>query len=182
MVKEPRPGRVKTRLGRDIGMTAAAWWFRHQTHKILRQLQDPRWELILAVSPDYEGLKSRVWPNGIARIAQGRGDLGVRMKAVFDKLPPGPICIIGTDIPAVTCHEIWRAFDGLGSHDATFGPATDGGYWLIGLKRIKPTPPQIFQDVYWSTETALQNTINNMSGLRIGRVATLNDVDDVSDL
>ena len=53
MVKEPRPGRVKTRLGRDIGMTAAAWWFRHQTHKILRQLQDPRWELILAVSPDY---------------------------------------------------------------------------------------------------------------------------------
>lgn len=182
MVKEPRPGRVKTRLGRDIGMTAAAWWFRHQTHKILRQLQDPRWELILAVSPDYEGLKSRVWPNGIARIAQGRGDLGVRMKAVFDKLPPGPICIIGTDIPAVTCHEIWRAFDSLGSHDATFGPATDGGYWLIGLKRIKPTPPQIFQDVYWSTETALQNTINNMSGLRIGRVATLNDVDDVSDL
>jgi len=182
MVKEPRPGRVKTRLGRNIGMTTAAWWFRHQTCKILRQLQDPRWELIIAVSPDYEGLKSRVWPRGIARIAQGQGNLGTRMKRVFDILPPGPICIIGADIPAVTCNEVWRAFHSLGSHDATFGPAPDGGYWLIGLKRTKPTPPRLFKDVCWSTKTALQDTINNMSDLRIYRVTTLHDVDEVSDL
>ena len=52
MVKEPRAGRVKTRLGRDIGMTGAAWWFRHQVSRLLREVQDPRWELILSVAPD----------------------------------------------------------------------------------------------------------------------------------
>ncbi|MBL4807251.1 MAG: hypothetical protein JKY31_08175, partial [Rhodobacteraceae bacterium] len=51
MLKEPRAGRVKTRLGRDIGMTSAAWWFRHQTRRLIRQLTDPRWEIILSVAP-----------------------------------------------------------------------------------------------------------------------------------
>jgi glycosyltransferase A (GT-A) superfamily protein (DUF2064 family) len=52
MVKEPVPGRVKTRLGRGIGMVPAAWWFRHQTARLIRRLEDPRWELVLAVTPD----------------------------------------------------------------------------------------------------------------------------------
>ena len=50
MVKEPRPGRVKTRLGRDIGMVGAAWWFRHQTRSLIRRLRDPRWQIVLAVA------------------------------------------------------------------------------------------------------------------------------------
>ena len=182
MVKEPRPGRVKTRLGRSIGMTTAAWWFRHQTCRILRRLQDPRWELILSVSPDHEGMQSRVWPHRLARIPQGQGDLGARMKTLFDSLPPGPACIIGADIPEVTSREIWQAFRSLGSCDATFGPAPDGGYWLIGLKRNKPTPARLFSEVRWSTATALQDTIDNIPGLSIGRVATLNDLDDANDL
>tara|TARA_B110000114_G_scaffold85011_1_gene89865 strand:- start:131 stop:679 length:549 start_codon:yes stop_codon:yes gene_type:complete len=182
MVKEPRPGRVKTRLGRSIGMTTAAWWFRHQTRRILRRLQDPRWELILSVSPDHEGMQSRVWPHRLARIPQGQGDLGARMKTLFDSLPPGPACIIGADIPGVTSREIWQAFRSLGSCDATFGPAPDGGYWLIGLKRNNPTPARLFSEVRWSTATALQDTIDNIPGLRIGRVATLNDLDNANDL
>ena len=51
MVKEPHPGRVKTRLGRELGMIAAAWWFRHQVARLLRRVEDPRWRLVLAVSP-----------------------------------------------------------------------------------------------------------------------------------
>ena len=62
MVKEPRPGRVKTRLGREIGMTSAAWWFRHAAAGLLRQVADRRWQVALAVSPDRDGLASRVWP------------------------------------------------------------------------------------------------------------------------
>ena len=182
MVKEPRPGRVKTRLGRSIGMTTAAWWFRHQARRVLRQLQDPRWELILSVSPNYEGMQSRVWPHHLARIPQGQGNLGTRMKTLFDSLPPGPACIIGADIPGVTSREIWQAFRSLGTHDATFGPAPDGGYWLIGLKRTKPTPARLFSEVRWSTATALQDTIDNIPDLTIGRVATLSDVDDANDL
>ncbi len=52
MVKAPRPGRVKTRLGRQIGMVPAAWWMRHQTTRLLRRLRDPRWDIWLAVAPD----------------------------------------------------------------------------------------------------------------------------------
>ena len=73
MVKEPRPGRVKTRLGHEIGMVEAARWFRRQSLSLLRNLRDPRWELVLAVSPDREGLASRIWPAGLARVPQGRG-------------------------------------------------------------------------------------------------------------
>jgi len=83
MVKEPRPGRVKTRLGKDIGLTASAWWFRHQTRALLRRIEDPRWETVLAVAPDREGLQSRIWPAHLPRIAQGRGDLGDRMGGSF---------------------------------------------------------------------------------------------------
>ena len=79
MLKEPRPGRVKTRLGRDIGMTAAAWWFRHQVTGLLRRIDDPRWRAVLAVAPDHAGLRSRVWPATFARMPQGAGHLGDRM-------------------------------------------------------------------------------------------------------
>ncbi|MGB0799808.1 MAG: TIGR04282 family arsenosugar biosynthesis glycosyltransferase [Planktomarina sp.] len=182
MVKEPHPGRVKTRLGRDIGLTRSAWWFRHQTRRLIRRLDDPRWQLILAVSPDAEGMQSRIWPNGIARIPQGSGDLGDRMGHVFRSLPPGPICIVGADIPGITPSAIWQAFRSLGRHDATFGPAPDGGYWLIGMKRIAPVPPTLFRNVRWSTKHALADTQASIPGLRIGHIQSLNDVDEVTDL
>ena len=182
MIKEPRPGRIKTRLGREIGMTAAAWWFRHQTRRLLRRLQDPRWELILSVAPDREALQSRVWPAHLPRIPQGSGDLGQRMKQVFDSLPPGPVCIIGADIPEISRRHIWRAFASLGPHEATFGPAPDGGYWLIGLKRCRSTPTGLFDGVRWSTTHALQDTLVSLSDLRVAHVDMLRDIDDASDL
>lgn len=182
MVKEPRPGRVKTRLGRSIGMTTAAWWFRHQTRRLIRRLHDPRWDLILAVSPDVEGMQSRIWPTDIARIPQGAGDLGDRMGAVFQGLPPGPICIIGADIPGVTRSAIWQAFQSLGHHDAVFGPAPDGGYWLVGMKRISALPTTLFQGVRWSSKHALADTVASIPNMRIAKIQSLNDVDEVSDL
>ena len=70
MVKEPRPGRVKTRLGREIGHIEAAWWFRRQTGNLLRRITDPRWETVLAVTPDRAGMTSRIWPRHLPRIAR----------------------------------------------------------------------------------------------------------------
>ena len=52
MLKEPQAGRVKTCLGKDIGMVDSAWWFRHRTQRILRVLRDLKWTIILAVSSD----------------------------------------------------------------------------------------------------------------------------------
>ncbi len=181
MVKEPHPGRVKTRLGRDLGMVGAAWWFRHQTGALLRRLRDPRWDLVLAVSPDVEGLSSRVWPADLPRLAQGRGDLGDRMGAAMDAMPAGPVCVIGADIPGVTRAHVARAFAVLGGEEAVFGPAPDGGYWLVGLKRMR-RHAGLFDGVRWSTEHALADSVASLRGARVAYVDTLRDVDTVADL
>ena len=182
MVKEPRPGRVKTRLGREIGMTAAAWWFRHQTGALLRRLEDPRWHIVLAVAPDREGLQSRVWPAHLPRWAQGGGDLGARMARMLGQVPVGPACLIGADIPGITRAHIAEAFQALGDQDAVFGPAPDGGYWLIGLKHPRRQPPGFFKGVRWSTEHALADSMATLPDHRIAQVATLRDVDTADDL
>lgn len=182
MVKEPRPGRVKTRLGREIGMVPAAWWFRHQTARLLREVDDPRWTLCLAVSPDRAGLSSRVWPAHLPRLPQGRGDLGHRMGRLLRGAPPGPVCIIGGDIPDIRRHHVARAFRVLGRHDAVFGPAQDGGYWLVGLKRARGVPATLFSGVHWSSPTALSDTIHSLGDLRVGLIDTLRDIDTAADL
>lgn len=182
MVKEPRPGRVKTRLGRDIGMTAAAWWFRHQTRRLLRRIKDPRWQVVLAVAPDVEGLKSRNWPPYLPRIPQGTGNLGDRMARMLRLSAPGPACVIGADIPGITRGHIARAFAALGDHDAVFGPAPDGGYWLIGLKHPARQPSGFFADVRWSSPHALADSKATLPGYRIAEVTPLRDVDTAHDL
>lgn len=182
MLKEPRPGKVKTRLGADIGMVQAAWWFRHQSARLLRAISDPRWQTVLALSPDREGMTSRIWPAHLARIPQGGGNLGARMMRAFAAMPPGPTLIIGADIPAIGRTHITRAFAALGAHDAVLGPASDGGYWLIGLKRSRAMPMSLLQGVRWSTSHALDDTMASMAGLTISLTDTLDDVDNAHDL
>ena len=182
MVKEPHPGRVKTRLGRNIGMVGAAWWFRHQTRRLLLRLRDPRWQTVLAVSPDAEGLQSRVWPSDLMRMPQGCGDLGARMARMLGQVGPGPACLIGADIPGVTRSHVAAAFAALGDADAVFGPAPDGGYWLIGLKHPRHQPSGFFRDVRWSTSHALADSVATLPGYRVAECATLRDVDTADDL
>ncbi|WP_420585912.1 TIGR04282 family arsenosugar biosynthesis glycosyltransferase [Ruegeria sp.] len=182
MVKEPRPGRVKTRLGRDIGMVGAAWWFRHQTRSLIRRLRDPRWQIVLAVSPDREGLTSRIWPADLPRAPQARGDLGDRMGRMLRGMPKGPVCLIGADIPGITPGHIARAFDALGQAQMVFGPAPDGGYWLVGAQRYGALPSHLFRDVRWSTENTLADTLATVPGMRVALLDQLRDVDTVADL
>ncbi len=182
MVKEPRPGRVKTRLARDIGTVPAAWWFRHQTARLLRRLRDPRWHLVLAVSPDSAATASRVWPGDLPRLPQGGGNLGDRMARAMRATAPGPVCVIGADIPGITRPAIWRAFCALGGAEAVFGPAEDGGYWLVGVRNAAHIPATLFDGVRWSTKHALADTIASIPGARIARVDRLRDVDTAADL
>ncbi|MEM0948434.1 MAG: TIGR04282 family arsenosugar biosynthesis glycosyltransferase [Pseudomonadota bacterium] len=182
MVKEPRPGRVKTRLGRDIGMPEAAWWFRHQVAGLLRRICDPRWQVILAVSPDRDGMLSRVWPRGFARIPQGTGDLGDRMVRAMHAAPRGPVVVIGADIPGITRGTLAEAFAALGSADAVIGPASDGGYWLIGARLASLMRRGVLGNVRWSTEHACADTRTALSGLRLSEIRELYDVDRVADL
>jgi len=70
----------------------------------------------------------------------------------------------------------------LGPSDAVFGPATDGGYWLVGMKRLRPPPSTVFNDVRWSSPHALSDTVKGLGDHRIGYCARLRDVDTVDDL
>lgn len=182
MVKEPRPGRVKTRLGRDIGATAAAWWFRHQARALLRRLRDPRWELVLAVSPDAEGRSSRVWPTDLPRLPQGGGDLGARMARLLRGHRGGPVCLVGADIPDLNRAAVARAFAALGTHQAVFGPARDGGYWLVGLKHGPRAPRDLFVGVRWSSPQALADSLATLPGQSVALVDQLDDIDTAADL
>jgi hypothetical protein len=183
-LKEPRPGRVKTRLGRDIGMTGAAWWFRHQAARLIRRLgRDPRWRTVLAVSPGREGLASRVWPARLPRWPQGPGDLGCRMGRALRAMPSGPVIIIGADIPGLRPAHVAEGFRLLGRHDAVLGPAPDGGYWMIGLKRGgRAVPEGLFRGVRWSSAHALADTVASLAPLDVGFAAMLRDVDQAADL
>ena len=94
----------------------------------------------------------------------------------------GPACVIGADIPGIRPHHVATAFAALGDHDAVFGPAQDGGYWLIGLRHPARQPAGFFRGVRWSTEQALADSVATLPGHRIAQVATLRDVDRADDL
>ncbi len=180
MLKVPRAGRVKTRLGRDIGMTGAAWWFRHQTAALIRRLRDPRWRIVLAVTPDREGLQFRRWPWELARTPQGPGDLGKRMARVLHATS-GPTVLIGADIPGIRRGHVARAFRALGTSPAAIGPARDGGYWCVALRHPARAPSRIFKGVRWSTEHALADTLPKLPQ-PVARLDELADVDRAADL
>lgn len=173
MAKAPVLGRVKTRLAREIGPVTALRFHRLTTERLIRRLgQDRRWELIVATTPG---------PRFRARlIPQGGGDLGARMQRLFEGFAPGPVVIIGADIPGVRSAHVAAAFRALGTHDFVFGPATDGGYWLMGAKR-RPLPMRLFEGVRWSSEHALADTLAALPRRSsVAFVATLDDVDDAA--
>lgn len=182
MAKYPVAGRVKQRLARGIGDVAATRFYRSTlAHTVLSLGADPRWRTYLAVSPDTT-VDAPCWPSSgnVARILQGAGDLGARMQSLFDGLPPGPVVIVGSDIPAIRPAHIIRAFKLLAGSDAVFGPAPDGGYWLVGLKR-SPRRLAPFAGVAWSTENTLAATLANLRGRAIAFAPTLSDVDTKED-
>lgn len=176
--RAPRLGAVKRRLARDIGVLAAWRFYSTNLDRMLRRLaRDRRWESSLAVT----GGPAR-WLVHVRRVEQGRGDLGTRMDRAIRRQPPGPVVIIGTDIPDIAPRHIAAAFAALGRNDAVFGPADDGGYWLIGLRR-RPFAPGLIGPVRWSTGHALADTQALLGPrVRVAMLETLTDVDDGASL
>jgi len=183
--REPRLGTGKRRLAREIGDVAAWRFHRLTTARLLRRLAgDPRWRTWLAVTPDSAvNRPGRLWRAPVTVIPQGSGDLGDRLTRAARTLPRGPMVVIGADVPDVRPRHVARAFALLGHRDAVLGPADDGGYWLIGLKR-RPVVKAPFEGVRWGGPHALDDTAANLerAGLGIGYLETLADVDTAADL
>ncbi len=181
--RAPRLGAVKRRLAADIGDVAAWQFYRRTLARVLRRVApDPRWRSWLAVTPDRFASASGIWCLAGSRpprlIPQGAGDIGQRMARPLADLPPGPVVIVGCDIPDLDRAHIARAFAALGRHDAVFGPAEDGGYWLVGARR-RPRVPDLFARVRWSSPLALADTRANLApGQSAVLIDLLRDIDD----
>jgi len=177
--RAPQLGVGKRRLARDIGAVRALRFERLMLARLLRRLgHDRRWRLRLAVTPDRARHRKRLWPRGLPVLEQGGGHLGQRMRRALAACPPGPAVLIGTDIPALGPEHIVEAFRLLGKHDLVFGPAADGGFWLVGARR-SPRLPRLFGRVRWSSRHALADALASLPrNLSVGFAAPLEDVDD----
>ena len=174
--RAPRLGTVKRRLARDIGDRAALRFHESTATALLRDLaRDRRFATLLAPTPD----RAR-WRVPVPRVRQGRGDLGVRMHRACARVRHGYVVIVGSDIPGVGAADVAAAFQVLGDADAVFGPALDGGYWLVGMGPRRPARP--FAGVRWSTEHTLADTLANFHGRRVAMLRPMRDVDTADDL
>lgn len=180
-LKAPRLGAVKTRLARGIGAVAAWRFHRDTAARLIRAAtRDRRWRVVLCLAPR-RSLHHRDVPGPrLPRIDQGQGDLGSRMHRAIRRAPRGPALLVGTDIPDLRPAILARAFRALASHDAVFGPAQDGGYWLVGLRDPLRARPW-HRGVRWSTDRALADTRANLPTARIALLDPLADIDTPED-
>jgi rSAM/selenodomain-associated transferase 1 len=175
--RAPRLGTVKRRLARDLGDRAALRFHKDTAERLVWALaRDRRFETLLALTPD----RAR-WRVPVSIVTQGRGDLGTRMVRALARAPRAQVVIVGSDIPGVDAADVGTAFRALGRADAVFGPALDGGYWLVGVGPLR-RPARPFAHVRWSTEHALADTLANFRGRRVAFLRPMQDVDTAEDL
>lgn len=184
----PEPGKAKTRLIPALGLEGAARLQRQMTERTLtisRHLEQSR---DVSIEVRYEGGnrdQMRQWLGvGLSFQHQGDGDLGVRMARAFRKAFQAGmrrVMIIGTDCPGLTAELLQQAFDALEKTDLVLGPATDGGYYLVGLRRELP---ELFEEIPWGTDEVLELTMRKASqiGLRPAFLESLDDIDRPEDL
>ncbi len=188
--RAPVYGRVKQRLARDIGKAAALEFYRNTLTALIARLKHGPWNLSVSVASP--GDQHHAVFGGINATVQPSGDLGKRMRTALDSYTGFKRIIIGSDIPAIEQKHIQHAFALLENHDLVFGPATDGGFWLVGCsadqlsfeqtdEQTEEQANRVFMhDVRWSGSHALADTLKTLSSRKsVATTYTLSDVDDV---
>jgi rSAM/selenodomain-associated transferase 1 len=179
--RTPRYGAVKSRLARELGSGETLRFYKTTLNWVLRTVgRDPRWETVLAMTPDPVAKERTVRSRHV--IAQGRGDLGARMvRALRETGARCPTVIIGSDIPDITPARISAAFRALGRAPFVLGPAADGGYWLIGARHPERLPRDALANVRWSSSHTRADTIAHLGAKNVAVLPfELEDIDDAS--
>jgi rSAM/selenodomain-associated transferase 1 len=180
-VKNPRPGRVKTRLGRTLGDAEALRIYLLLLARTRQTaLQTPADRLLFY--SDFIDEQDDWDPAFFQKFLQSGPDLGERMYRAFETaLQSHDACLlIGSDCPGITPELLRQAFDRLQQNDLILGPSTDGGYYLIGLHRpIRP----LFEAIAWSTSKVLAQTLDKARKLDLSwhLLPELTDVDEAAD-
>jgi uncharacterized protein len=182
-VKAPRPGIVKTRLAKSIGAGPACAAYCQIVTTLLSQLKALGTVEICYTPEDALGEIQSWLQDGWVAAPQCDGDLGQRLHSAFERsfeAGASRIVAIGSDCPEVTARDVREAWNSLRVRDVVLGPATDGGYWLIGLRRIQP---DLFRDIPWGGEDVFAETMNRIGqrGLSVQLLRPLADVDTESD-
>ncbi len=180
MLKAPVKGFVKTRLAKTIGEEKALELYRWMGSKTVKAIPKD-WEIEVRFIPAHREGQVRSWLQREGDyFPQGEGDLGLRMSEVFsNRKSATSTCylFLGGDCPAITTELLTMASRCLNDNDIVVGPATDGGYYLIGMKRPRP---ELFQNIPWGEGDVLQRTLEKAENQRLS-VAMLPELCDVDD-
>lgn len=198
-VKYPQRGKVKTRLARDLGDTVAVGIYRDLVEYLLGMLRRvDAAEVRICFDPREKQDKIIDWLRTVWQVAgvggpklvfrpQCGGDLGMRLGAAFDEVfqehgTAGRLkaLVIGSDCIEIDGEVLQRSWDVLESRDVVFGPAADGGYYLLGMK----SPHQgLFVNIPWSTDKALEVSLQRAgdAGLAVAMLDEKQDIDTVED-
>ncbi|GAA4513891.1 TIGR04282 family arsenosugar biosynthesis glycosyltransferase [Nonomuraea ferruginea] len=180
IAKEPVPGRVKTRLTPPCTPREAAALAGAALEDTLRTVaRVPVARRVIAL----DGAPGAWLPTGFTVVPQRGDGLDERLAAAFDdahRLSPTPIVLIGMDTPQVTAGLLADAVSLLGAHDAVFGPATDGGFWLLGLRA---PVPDLLLGVPMSEPITGEIQLNRLAeaGMSVACLPCLTDVDTMAD-
>ncbi len=178
----PLPKRSKTRLGAGLGAEAAAGIYARLLYGYLYDLLRaplPDLHLELSVSsPPETSYFADAFPE-FEVTSQEQGDLGRRMWASFCRAfeqGSESVVLTGSDLPALSARHVKAALDALKKVPVVLGPATDGGYYLVGMRS---PGADLFRGIDWSTERVLAQTetLAQQEGLATHRIATLQDID-----
>lgn len=186
--RAPEHGRVKTRLAAELGAAEALAAYRELGRTCWRAVLAARatsgCRALVAYTPAGEEQAMRDWlAGGDAYLAQPEGDLGHRMfAAITAARAQGAerVVLIGTDCPMLSHEILADAFAALDDADVVFGPATDGGYYLVGMSEAHRL---LFEHVPWSSPLTLGTTLAHAAtaGLRVAQLKPLSDVDTADD-
>jgi hypothetical protein len=186
-VKYPEPGKVKTRLAAAIGAELAAQLYQEfilQTLKLARQSQVVA-RFVTFTPAEKEQALQKLFPGPWQWFPQENSpNLGVRIHRAIQHVQQqgySHVITIGTDSPSLPAEYLDQAAAALAHHDLVLGPATDGGYYLLGLKSA---PKELFTGIDWSTERVLNQTLQRAQQLQLStqQLPVWYDVDDLATL
>ncbi|SEC32058.1 hypothetical protein SAMN04489761_2669 [Tenacibaculum sp. MAR_2009_124] len=179
--RNPELGKVKTRLAKSIGDYAALDVYKFLLNHTKKVTEKGLFDIAV-----YYSVKIRendIWDTPkFKKYAQHGNDLGERMQHAFEEGFENnydKVVIVGSDLYDLQLEHIDKAFDKLETNDVVIGPAEDGGYYLLGLKKVIP---EIFKNKNWGTETVRQDTLNDLQNLSVHLLTTLNDIDIFEDI
>ena len=187
-VKYPAPGSVKQRLAQHLGNERAAEIYKKIAATIVQKVTPARsgdYIVTICFSPQEDEKLVKKWLNKNEYFSPQEGsDLGERMSNAFlQAFAAGytKALLIGSDCPDISRTIVNRGFVLLDTQDIVLGPALDGGYYLIGLRRHEP---ELFTNIEWGTERVLQQTLDTITaaGVTVALLPQLRDIDRIEDL